>query len=112
MGKDPCAEITVGGGGVNADRYLPITGQTRTYGLIGNAISASKSFDLHNRAFSALKLNGVYIPIETSESGLKDVINGLKAMRGVGGFNVTTPLKNKSFPTSIQSVPLLELQVL
>ena len=78
--------------------HQPVSGYTRTYGLIGGQITHSKSFDLHNNAFKALSIDGIYIPIETTPKNLRAVVIGLKGIETAAGFNVTAPFKESIVP--------------
>ena len=49
---------------------------------------------MHNAAFKALGINGIYVPLSVKEKHLKDAVDGLKAL-GFKGFNVTIPYKKK-----------------
>ncbi|RCX09297.1 shikimate dehydrogenase [Anaerobacterium chartisolvens] len=69
-----------------------VTGETRFVGLIGNPVEHSISPQLHNTISSCLGVDLIYIPFKVEEAGLKDAVNGLKALN-IKGFNVTTPYK-------------------
>ena len=64
--------------------------QTRVYGVVGNPVGHSLSPLMHNTAFTARKINAVYLPFL-----VKDLRDFLKAAPqfGVKGFSVTLPHK-------------------
>jgi len=67
-----------------------INGQTRLFGIIGDPVEHSLSPAMHNACFAALGINGVYIPMRTSE--LEAGVSGLRAL-GFVGVSVTVPHK-------------------
>lgn len=69
-----------------------ITGYTDVYGIIANPIRHSISPMMHNTAFEALGIDGVYVAFETPEDKAEEGIRGLLAM-GIKGFNVSMPFK-------------------
>ena len=73
------------------EETLVINGTTRLYGIIGNPVSHSLSPVMHNRAFKALGLNGVYVPMQVREMN-ETVVQGLAAL-GFIGISVTVPHK-------------------
>lgn len=69
-----------------------ITGHTELIGLIAKPIRHSKSPMMHNTAFEALGLDYAYLVFEVDQTGLKEAVEGLRAL-GVRGFNVSLPNK-------------------
>ena len=67
-----------------------VNGRTSLYGIIGNPVAHSLSPIMHNAAFSALSLNGIYIPMPLQKVG--DGVKGLAAL-GFTGVSVTVPHK-------------------
>ena len=67
-----------------------INGSTQLFGIIGNPVEHSLSPAMHNAAFAALGINGVYIPMRPSD--LADGFRGLRAL-GFIGVSVTVPYK-------------------
>ncbi len=67
-----------------------IDGQTLLYGIIGNPVHHSLSPVMHNRAFAALDMNGVYVPMPVTD--LAVAVQGLRAL-GFRGVSVTVPHK-------------------
>lgn len=69
-----------------------INGTTKLTGLIGNPVEHTVSPVLHNSLFSAMGINGIYIPLRVPDGSLGKAVSGLKAT-GFTGFNVTIPYK-------------------
>ena len=67
-----------------------VNGKTSLYGIIGNSVAHSLSPVMHNAAFSALSLNGIYVPMKVQN--LADGLKGLAAL-GFTGVSVTVPHK-------------------
>lgn len=67
-----------------------ITGQTALFGIIGDPVQHSLSPAMHNAAFAALGINGVYVPMRPHS--LTEGFFGLKAL-GFKGVSVTVPFK-------------------
>lgn len=61
-------------------------------GIIGYPLKITLSPPMHNAAFKALNLDGIYIQLPVKEKKLKEAVNGLHAL-GFKGFNVTIPYK-------------------
>ena len=72
-----------------------ITGETQTYGIIGNPVHHSLSPEMHNGAFRELGMNCVYVPLSTSDIG--DGVAGLKVL-GFKGVSITIPYKQEVIP--------------
>ena len=72
-----------------------ITGETHTYGIIGNPVHHSLSPEMHNGAFQELGLNCVYVPLPTTDIG--NGVVGLKAL-GFKGVSITIPYKQEVIP--------------
>ncbi len=73
---------------------MDVDAKTICYGLLGNPVRHSLSPAMHNAAFKALGLNGVYLCFEPEDAQLKNALLAIKAL-GFGGFNVTVPYKEK-----------------
>lgn len=69
---------------------MDINGKTRLHGIIGMPVAHSLSPIMHNAAFAALGMNGVYVPMEVVDVG--GAIAGLKQL-GFIGVSVTVPHK-------------------
>jgi shikimate dehydrogenase len=67
-----------------------IDGTTALYGIIGNPVRHSLSPVMHNAAFAALSMNGVYVPMTVVDVG--PAVAGLAAL-GFTGVSVTVPHK-------------------
>jgi shikimate dehydrogenase len=74
-----------------------INGTTQLAGLIGSNIHFSKSFAMHNSAFSHLNINARYIPLPISRESIHDAIAALRAFKFIG-VNVTMPFKELVVP--------------
>lgn len=70
----------------------PLSGQTRTVGIIGWPVAHSLSPRIHNAAFRALGLDWVYVPLPVQPSDVDRAFQGLVAL-GFAGANVTMPHK-------------------
>lgn len=69
---------------------MRLDGETKIYGIMGKPVSHSLSPAIHNAAFQALGLNGVYVPFEVSNAAR--ALDGFRAI-GVRGVSVTIPYK-------------------
>ena len=67
-----------------------INGQTQLFGIIGQPVTHSMSPAMHNAAFAALTINGVYVPMQPEN--LEQAFHGLKSL-GFIGVSVTVPFK-------------------
>ena len=67
-----------------------IDGTTQLYGIIGNPVRHSLSPVMHNAAFAALAMNGVYVPMPVRDPAA--AVAGLGAL-GFTGVSVTVPHK-------------------
>ncbi|HXN08008.1 MAG TPA: shikimate dehydrogenase [Nitrospiria bacterium] len=74
-----------------------MTGKTRCVAILGHPISHSKSPQMHQAAFEALKLDFAYLPFDIEPRKLESAVNALKTL-GFSGFNVTVPFKEKIIP--------------
>lgn len=70
---------------------------TKILGVIGHPISHSLSPIMHNEALSALNLPYVYQAFDVSPKQLKAFVNSAPK-KGIVGFNVTIPHKQKIIP--------------
>jgi shikimate dehydrogenase len=69
---------------------MKIDGATIVHGIMGNPVSHSLSPVMHNAAFAASGINGVYVPFPVED--VAGAISGFKAL-GVRGVSVTIPHK-------------------
>jgi shikimate dehydrogenase len=63
-------------------------------GIIGYPLKITLSPPMHNAAFKALEIDGIYAQLPVKEENLKEAVHGLSAL-GFIGFNVTIPYKKK-----------------
>lgn len=70
-----------------------ISPSTRLCGIIGNPVGHSMSPALHNRAFSELDLDYVYLAFQVEPGNVGRALDGMRAMRGFRGLSVTIPHK-------------------
>ena len=77
---------------IDTYRVKQTTKRTRVYGILGSPVAHSASPAMHNAAFAAMRIDSVYIPIET-----RDVNEFLAAASdfGFAGASVTAPLKTQ-----------------
>lgn len=71
-----------------------ITGNAKVFGIIGNPVSHSLSPVFWNAAFSAARIDAVYVPFLVERGQLKTAIEGIKSL-SISGFNVTKPYKEE-----------------
>src|SRR5436190_8732001 len=76
----------------DAPRRPPVSGSTRTVGIIGWPVEHSLSPAIHNAAFRALELDWIYVPMPVAPSAVPRAIDGFAAL-GFAGVNVTMPHK-------------------
>lgn len=69
---------------------MKIDGKTGLYGIIGKPVAHSLSPVMHNAAFTAMGMNGVYVPMEVDD--VEEAIAGLRQL-GFIGVSVTVPHK-------------------
>lgn len=63
---------------------------TALYGILGHPVGHSLSPAMHNAAFEALNINGVYLAFDVTD--LKAAVQGIRAL-GIKGLSVTIPHK-------------------
>lgn len=69
-----------------------IDSETKVVGIIGNPVRHSLSPIMHNKAFSHLGLNWVYLSFEVEPGRVRSAIEGARDL-GMVGLNVTMPFK-------------------
>jgi shikimate dehydrogenase len=69
-----------------------ITGSTRVCCVIGDPVEHSRSPQMHNAAYEALRLDRVYVALRVAPASLGTALAGLAAL-GVDACNVTIPHK-------------------
>jgi shikimate dehydrogenase len=72
-----------------------ITGTTRIYGILGRPVAHSLSPAMHNAAFGALGVNGVYVAFPVTD--LAQAVAGLRGLN-IQGVSVTIPFKEEIIP--------------
>lgn len=73
---------------------LSLTANTRLLGLLGYPVEHSLSAVMHNRAFTHLGLDCVYLPFSVQPANLAAAVEAIRAL-GMLGANVTIPHKEK-----------------
>jgi shikimate dehydrogenase len=76
---------------------MTINARTRLFFLLGNPVDHSLSPAMHNAAFSALKINSVYLACPVEEKRIGAAVESIRAL-AVGGANVTSPYKEQVIP--------------
>ncbi len=76
---------------------MTINARTRLFLLLGNPVDHSLSPVLYNAAFSALKINSVYLACPVEEKFIGAAVASIRAL-SVGGANVTSPYKEQVIP--------------
>lgn len=84
---------------------MRIRGTTRLVGLLGWPVAHSRSPQMHNAAFAALRLDWAYVPLPVPPERLEDAMRGLRAL-GFAGANVTIPHKAAVIPYLDELSPL------
>jgi len=80
-------------------RVRDTTANTAVYGVVGQPIAHSASPAMHNAAFAALGIDGVYLPLETNSAA--DFFTAAEAF-GVRGASVTIPMKTALLTPAVQ----------
>lgn len=70
-----------------------ISAATKLCGIIGDPVEHSMSPALHNRAFSELDLDYVYMAFRVNPGNVARVLDGIRAMENFRGLSVTIPHK-------------------
>lgn len=70
---------------------------TQLCGIIGNPVAHSMSPALHNRAFTELNLDYVYLAFRVDPGNVARVLDGMRAMENFRGLSVTIPHKLEVF---------------
>lgn len=70
-----------------------ISPATRLCGIIGNPVGHSMSPALHNRAFSELDLDYVYMAFRVEPGNVGRALDGMRSMENFRGLSVTIPHK-------------------
>lgn len=75
----------------NLYRASRLDHRTRVYGIIGDPVAHSLSPAMHNAAFSARRMNAVYLPFVVRD--LRDFLRAIEPL-GIAGFSITLPHKH------------------
>jgi 3-dehydroquinate dehydratase/shikimate dehydrogenase len=75
---------------VDEFRFRAVTARTAVYGVVGNPVLHSLSPAMHNAAFEAAGIDGVYLPVEAADAD--DFLRFADAL-GMRGASVTAPFK-------------------
>ena len=87
---------------VDTYRVRAISPATRVYGLLGSDVLRSLSPAIHNRAFAALGVDAVYVPLQAES--LDAFLRVLPAF-DLSGFSVTRPYKQEILPRLASVAP-------
>jgi 3-dehydroquinate dehydratase / shikimate dehydrogenase len=74
--------------------FRSLSERTALYGVVGRPISHSLSPPMHNAAFRALQIDGVYLPLAAAD--YDDFLTFARAVR-LAGVSVTAPFKLDAF---------------
>jgi shikimate dehydrogenase len=76
--------------------FVNITGATKIICLLGYPVAHSISPRIHNRAFAALGLPYVYVPLGVEPCALHSAVYALRRSDSMAGANVTIPHKERA----------------
>ena len=85
-----------------------ISGHTLLYAVIGDPVKHSLSPLLMNSAFAANQIDAVYVALTVKETAARLAMDMVRTF-GLGGVNVTMPLKQAIIPWLDQLSPAAEL---
>jgi 3-dehydroquinate dehydratase/shikimate dehydrogenase len=80
---------------VDRYRYRRIRAGTKLFGVIGNPVTQSRGYILHNRAFETANVDFAYLKFPVRD--VRDFFQNAEAI-GIGGFSVTIPHKTAVIP--------------
>src|SRR5262249_13358861 len=75
---------------IHGYRYRRIQHTTKLFGVVGNPVTQSRGYLMHNRAFEAAGLDFAYLKFPVVD--VRDFFEHASAI-GIGGFSVTMPHK-------------------
>jgi len=108
-GEASDADIQVAGPGqldpktlVDTYRFRSLTKDTKVFGIIGYPLTATSSPQIHNKGYSQLKMDGVYIPFTVEN--LPDFFSLADTLQ-IQGLSVTIPHKEGVLPYCSQRSP-------
>ena len=73
-------------------RVNAISEKTAIYGLLGNPVSQSPGYILHNQAYIDSGMDAVYVPFLAEDA--RDFLNTMPSALGIRGLSVTIPHKH------------------
>ncbi len=85
--------------------HSPIRATTRIAGIFGDPVEHSRSPQMHNAAFAALKLNCRYVAFRVRPEELRRATQSIRSLQLIG-VNVTVPHKEKILPHLDECTPL------
>ena len=74
-----------------------ISGTTAIYGIFGHPVEHTFSPGMHNAAFTAIGLDGCYVPFAVRPEDLASAVAAIVPL-GLRGMNITVPHKEKVIP--------------
>ena len=80
---------------IHGYRYRRIQRTTKLFGVVGNPVTHSRGYLLHNRAFEATGANFAYLKFPVDD--VRDFFEHARAI-GIAGFSVTMPHKTAVIP--------------
>jgi 3-dehydroquinate dehydratase/shikimate dehydrogenase len=89
-------------------RYGRINKETQIFGVIGDPVAHSLSPLIHNTAFHALGINGVYLPFRVPRANLEDFLKQFDRLP-VHGYSVTIPHKEAAANLATEKDAAVEL---
>lgn len=76
-----------------------ISGTTQIFGLVGESVDSSPSHRTHTKLLRAFGVDGLYVKIPFPREAVAEVMP-MVASLGFSGLSITTPLKERCFPSS------------
>ncbi len=74
-----------------------VQGTTRVYAIFGDPVAHSLSPRMHNAAFKALDMDGIYVPFHVTLGQLAAAVAGVRALK-IAGLSITVPHKEQIIP--------------
>ena len=84
-----------------------ISGTTRTYCIIGYPVQYTFSPQMHNAAFSELKMDARYLAFPVKREQVQQALDGIRVLN-ISGINVTVPHKSSVIPYLDEVTPLAQ----
>jgi 3-dehydroquinate dehydratase / shikimate dehydrogenase len=81
-------------------RVRTLSSATKWYGVLGNPALHSLGPWLHNRAFSRLGVDAIYVPLQTSRP---EAVVAMMPRDRLGGLSVTAPFKERMLAACLRS---------